>query len=76
MKYLKFTAKKAASAKIKSLEKLLGIPDGKGTTAYCDPIKEGSAWVVPLKQHGPWKTVHLVDASDVVTGELTPPDED
>jgi hypothetical protein len=74
MKYLKFTNKTAATVKIKELEELLGIPDGKGTENYCDPIKEGSAWVVPLKQHGSWKTIHLVEASDVVTGELTPPD--
>ena len=70
MKYLKFNTEAAAAAQIKELEKSLGIPDSKGTLNYCDPIKEGSAWVVPLKQHGPWKTVHLVDANEVVTGEL------
>jgi hypothetical protein len=75
MKYLKFTTEAEATAKIADLEKALGIPDGKGTTAYCEPIKEGNDWVVPLKQHGPWKTIHMVDASEVVTGDLTVEEE-
>lgn len=74
MKYLKFTTEVEALAKIAELEEVLGIPDGKGTTSYCEPIREGTEWVVPLKQQGSWKTIHLVDASEVVTGELSSSD--
>lgn len=74
MKYLKFTTEAEAIAKIAEIEEVLGIPDGKGTTSYCEPTIHGNEWVVPLKQYGSWKTIHLFDASEVVTGDLSGPD--
>lgn len=74
MKYLKFTTEAEAAAKIAELEDALGIPNSEGTSVYCEPIKEGSDWIVPLKQYGPWKTIHLVESNEVVTGELSNPD--
>jgi hypothetical protein len=74
MKYLKYTTEAEAIAKIAEIEEALGIPDGKGTTSYCEPIEQGDEWAVPLKQYGSWKTIHLFDASEVVTGELSSSD--
>lgn len=66
MKYSVHPTEEEALAENERLKKLLGIPDGKGTTEYSIPKEAEGQWYLLVKDKGTWKADHLaVNVQDI-----------
>ena len=61
LKYSVHDTKEEAEAENTRLMGLLGIPDGKGTTAYGVPEERDGKWVFRVKEAGTWKADHIAE---------------